>query len=706
MGLLTQLGLLLWKNFTLRKRQKVRLVVELLWPLFLFFILVWVRSTTQPIYQGECHYPNKAMPSAGVLPWLQGMMCNIDNPCVNHSTPGEAPGQVNNFNNSIIAGMLIELQSLLANRSIITKIQTLSDDVDQWVLILQTSNHKKGQPIPLRSILNDNEMFTTYLRENLSMPSMVANSLITSNIRLNEMIGISRQDDLRITLCNGTALDRYVEFSSASDKEAFQKVSCSLTAQQLRQTGEVFLQNLDTRKMLTNLPSALDLTPSETFGLVRKTTEDALPVLDEMNKLQNSMLLKAADMLDFRADTFGSLNILLCGKTPNSNSTKTTMNFPAFGAMRNDTENNVRSSNSSAFCKVLIDTLEGTPGLRIVWRTFRPLIQGKILYTPDTPATRLMVKEANSTFNALAMLKELLEAWEDFEPRGRNYFQNGPQVSALRAFLDNPVFAAALSHGLKGTRWTEELLANFLYNRPPEDRPAGMPPNDWRDVFNATSQILDLLKKFIGCLDLDKFEAVDSEGHLVARALELLENDTYWAGIVFEELDPAASHPPPYVKYKIRLDIDEGESTRKIKERGWSPGARDSVNNLRYIWGGFAYLQDMMDHGIIRLHTNKSQPLGVFAQQMPYPCYVDDVFLASIGTMLPMYLVLAFMYTVCMIIKGLVLEKELRLKEVQRAVGVQNGAIWFAWFTENFVLLMVPCAFISVMVKVSTENDD
>ncbi|CDQ74876.1 unnamed protein product [Oncorhynchus mykiss] len=403
MGLLTQLGLLLWKNFTLRKRQKVRLVVELLWPLFLFFILVWVRSTSQPIYQGECHYPNKAMPSAGVLPWLQGMMCNIDNPCVNHSTPGEAPGQVNNFNNSIIAGMLIELQSLLANRSILTKIQTLSDDVDQWVLILPTSNREKGQPIPLRSILNDNEMFTTYLRENLSLSSTVADGLITSNIRLNEMMGISRQDDLRITLCSGTALDRYVEFTSAFDKEAFQKVSCSLTAQQLRQTREVFLQNLDPRKMLTNLPSALDLAPSETFGLVRKTTEDAFTVIDEMNKLQNSMLFKAADRLDFRADAFGSLNILLCGKVSNSNSTKTTMNFPAFGAMRNDTENKARSSNSSAFCKVLIDTLEGTPGLRIVWRTFRPLIQGKILYTPDTPATRLMVTEVKQRRNSYCM---------------------------------------------------------------------------------------------------------------------------------------------------------------------------------------------------------------------------------------------------------------------------------------------------------------
>uniref|UniRef100_A0A4W5LI12 ABC transporter domain-containing protein n=1 Tax=Hucho hucho TaxID=62062 RepID=A0A4W5LI12_9TELE len=432
------------------------------------------------------HYPNKAMPSAGVLPWLQGMMCNIDNPCVNHSTPGEAPGQVNNFNNSM---------------------------------------YVEGQP-----------------------------------------------------------------FSS-------------------------HLPTVTISKFTVNDPS---------------------------------------------------------------------LNF---------------SFSPGAFCKVLIDTLEGTPGLRIVWKTFRPLIQGKILYTPDTPATRLMVKEANSTFNALAMLKELLEAWEDFEPRGWNYFQNGPQVSALRAFLDNPVFAAALNHGLKGTSWTEELLANFLYNRPPEDRPAGMPPNDWRDVFNSTSQILDLLKKFIGCLDLDKFEAADSEGHLVARALELLENDTYWAGIVFEDLDPAASHPPPYVKYKIRMDIDEGESTNKIKERGWSPGARDSFNNLRYIWGGFAYLQDMMDHGIIRAHTNKSQPLGVFAQQMPYPCYVDDVFLRSLARSLPLYLTLAWIYSVAMIVKGIVMEKEAHLKETVRMMGLRSSTYWLSWAVSSVLPLAVSAFLLTLILK-------
>ncbi|TMS02487.1 ATP-binding cassette sub-family A member 1, partial [Larimichthys crocea] len=266
--------------------------------------------------------------------------------------------------------------------------------------------------------------------------------------------------------------------------------------------------------------------------------------------------------------------------------------------------------------------------------------------------------------------------------------------------LANPVFAAVLNQRLKSTGWTAELLANFLYNGPPEDRPPGMPPRDWRNVYNTTTEILQLLSKFLGCLDLNKFEAAPTEGHLVTKALELLNNDTFWAGIVFENLQPNSSQLPPYVKYKIRMDIDDVERTRKVKERSWSPGARDNpFNDLRYIWGGFSYLQDMMDHGIIRLQTSKTQPLGIFAQQMPYPCFVDDSFIQSIGGILPMFLVLAFMYTVCMTIKGLVLEKELRLKEVLRAVGIQNGALWSATFIENIVLLTVPCGLISVMVK-------
>uniref|UniRef100_A0A8C8VJI1 ATP binding cassette subfamily A member 1 n=1 Tax=Pelusios castaneus TaxID=367368 RepID=A0A8C8VJI1_9SAUR len=98
----TQLGLLLWKNFTYRRRQTLQLLVEVAWPLFIFFILISVRLSYPPYEQQECHFPNKAMPSAGTLPWVQGIICNANNPCFRYPTPGESPGVVGNFNKSII----------------------------------------------------------------------------------------------------------------------------------------------------------------------------------------------------------------------------------------------------------------------------------------------------------------------------------------------------------------------------------------------------------------------------------------------------------------------------------------------------------------------------------------------------------------------------------------------------------------------------
>ncbi|CAL9694931.1 unnamed protein product [Knipowitschia caucasica] len=152
MGLWTQLTLLLWKNFTLRRRQKLRFLIELVWPIVLFVILVLVRSSNKAINKDQCHYPNKPMPSAGVLPWIQGMVCNLENPCLNSPTPGEAPGQVNNFNDSIIAGVLIQMQSLLVNKSILSKVKVLAGDLNQWNVLLTRAASNNSKIKQIRSI--------------------------------------------------------------------------------------------------------------------------------------------------------------------------------------------------------------------------------------------------------------------------------------------------------------------------------------------------------------------------------------------------------------------------------------------------------------------------------------------------------------------------------------------------------------------------
>ncbi|XP_036439062.1 phospholipid-transporting ATPase ABCA1-like isoform X2 [Colossoma macropomum] len=702
MGLLTQLRLLLWKNFTLRRRQKLRLVIELVWPLFLFFILVWVRSTNQPTYKGQCHYPNKPMPSAGVLPWLQGMVCNIQNPCVSQPTPGETPGQVNNFNNSILAKALIEVQSLLADSTLLSNLKLLSGDINQWSSILQSSNPVNGRSIPLRSVLKDNETFSEYLRSNLSVPTQTAQRLTSVRVRLNQLPALSAETNLRSTLCSSTSVDRYLEFNSTIQRQEFLNITCSLTPNQLLQTREVLVRNLDNRKLATALPLALNLNPAETALLLAKTSTHAAPVANQVSKLQSSTLLSAVNGLDFRSNPFGSLTLLMCGGDSGFNSTKSSntssSSNPGFRLPTQSTTAlslNSTHSNSSEFCQNLVDVLKGTPSLRLFWTTLRPLLQGRVLYTPDTPFTRRVIAQSNSTFDALSKVEVLADTWLENEDEIWNFFQNSTQINTLRTLLQNPLFVAALDQQLNGTQLSSALIASFLFNGDEKDRPVGVPSFDWRNMFNATSQAARLLKEVMGCFDLDKFEAVSSELLLVERAMKLLDEERFWAGIVFTDLDS-----PSLVRYKLRMDIEDTERTDKIKDRSWRPSARDNpYNDLRYVRGGFVYLQDMLDHGIIRTQTGVRQTLGVYTQQMPYPCYVDDAFVSSIATILPMFLVLAYMYTVCQTIKGLVLEKELRLKEVLRVVGVRNGPLWFSWFTENMVLLTIPCALISLMVK-------
>lgn len=80
--------------------------------------------------------------------------------------------------------------------------------------------------------------------------------------------------------------------------------------------------------------------------------------------------------------------------------------------------------------------------------------------------------------------------------------------------------------------------------------------------------------------------------------------------------------------------------------RYWDPGPRaDPFEDLRYIWGGFSYLQDVIEHGIIRALTGSKEKTGVYIQQMPYPCYVDDMYVFfSLNTAVKLHCTLPSFY--------------------------------------------------------------
>lgn len=59
--------------------------------------------------------------------------------------------------------------------------------------------------------------------------------------------------------------------------------------------------------------------------------------------------------------------------------------------------------------------------------------------------------------------------------------------------------------------------------------------------------------------------------------------------------------------------------------RVYKPGPRRTPGKeTKFLSYGFAYLQDMVEHAIIKLQTGSDKDVGVMVEQFPYPCYIRD----------------------------------------------------------------------------------
>uniref|UniRef100_A0A3B4GMZ5 P-type phospholipid transporter n=1 Tax=Pundamilia nyererei TaxID=303518 RepID=A0A3B4GMZ5_9CICH len=642
MGFFRQLFLLLWKNITYRRRNKIQLIIELLWPLFLFVILISVRHSHPPYKQSQCHFPNKALPSAGTLPWIQGIICNINNPCFHSQTPGETPGQVGNFNNSILSRLLVDVQAVLAysgNQSF-AGFQKLMESV-----------RKLGQrsgALPSTAACFSLLKFSLYLYFNHTGHDQF------------EVLQDLRPSDLHHFLSY---------FSLTYFRPSFLPLLCFL-----------FLLHFF---QISSLSSFADMSA-------------ALRVLSPENRTA------------MPRESFRAFSKIVCGHHELDGERIPSLNWYEDNDIKsflgkNGTEdvNVEHNNNTTPFCKNLIQALESNPLSRIVWRGIKPLFIGKLLYTPNTPAVQQVMKEVNKTFEDLQIIQELNEAWLEVGPQIKSYMETSVEVKMLQVRLSLTTRGKILVNlRLEDTPWTASRIARFLSTPSPDIPRRPGAPLTWLDIYNDINQTISTLAQVTECFSQNKLEGLETEGQLIERALELLEDRQFWAGVVFLLPNTSSSELPPHVTYKIRMDIDDVTRTSKLKDRFWDPGpAADPFSDMRYIWGGFVYVQDLVERAVSRVLTGIRQTTGIYVQQMPYPCYVDDVFLRVLNRSLPLFMTLAWIYSVAMIIKGVVYEKEARLKETMRIMGLGTGTLWFSWFISSIVPFLVSAALLIALLK-------
>ena len=67
---------------------------------------------------------------------------------------------------------------------------------------------------------------------------------------------------------------------------------------------------------------------------------------------------------------------------------------------------------------------------------------------------------------------------------------------------------------------------------------------------------------------------------------------------------------------------------------------------------------------------------------------------------MPLFMTLAWMFSVAIILKSVVYEKEARLKETMRIMGLNNGILWCSWFISSLVPLLISAGLLVLVLKV------
>ncbi|CAF0889943.1 unnamed protein product [Didymodactylos carnosus] len=370
--------------------------------------------------------------------------------------------------------------------------------------------------------------------------------------------------------------------------------------------------------------------------------------------------------------------LIVSSKAETSNSTNTTssdidwIDFASNLMYFNDTElceesfiygsgdiQQIQIINRTCRCVYMDQILNSISEIRFLIRLIRPLLYGKILYYPNNPQYNQIIKRMNAIFESLdefiILMKNIQKAIY-------------PSLTVLNRICSRlPLFGNINCSQIQSYQYMAAIFTVF--------------------------------QEFLSCTERNRFQPVESSADLVTKALNLSFTYSFLAGIEFLN-DIVDDELPKHIKYKIRMPLDSVDSTFRQQNRYFSFKPRtDAPLSTKYFSFGFIYLMNSLERAFISIQTNTSLGYGVKTQQYPYPCYVNDKFINAVSRMLPLFMVLGWIFTVSMNVKDIVHEKEKRLKEIMKIMGLYDTVHWFSWFIWCSFIMMITAIFLVLIIK-------
>uniref|UniRef100_A0A7N8X2T3 ATP-binding cassette sub-family A member 2 n=1 Tax=Mastacembelus armatus TaxID=205130 RepID=A0A7N8X2T3_9TELE len=315
----------------------------------------------------------------------------------------------------------------------------------------------------------------------------------------------------------------------------------------------------------------------------------------------------------------------------------------------------------------------------------------KILYSPIGSQVDKVIQKANETFAFIGNVTHYTRVWLNISSQLRTFLEEGRLHSHL---LWLQQFSSELQQHpelLNGT--DSELLQNLM-----EGNYSLLNTSTLLEQLDTIDNAACGWTHFMSKVSVDVFKGFPDEDSIVNYTLNQAyqDNVSVFASVIFQTNKDGSL--PPHVLYKIRQNSSFTEKTNEIRRAYWRPGP--NTGGKFYFLYGFVWIQDMIERAIINTFVGHDvvEP-GNYVQMFPYPCYTRDDFLFVIEHMMPLCMVISWVYSVAMMIQHIVAEKEHRLKEVMKMMGLNNAVHWVAWFITGFVQLSISVTALTAILK-------
>ncbi|XP_056610473.1 glucosylceramide transporter ABCA12 [Triplophysa dalaica] len=351
--------------------------------------------------------------------------------------------------------------------------------------------------------------------------------------------------------------------------------------------------------------------------------------------------------------------------------------------------------DASPFCMNLYLDMVNTTGGAVAWAFLKPMLLGQVLYSPDTPLTREIIKKSNSTLNQFGDLKLYSAEWL----KSSSYVMQSANVLAktlpiLQNSLRNPFVQNFIQTqtGIDVTQMSA-TLSQF------SNMTVLLDQN--KLIMDQITTLSNLMMNLSSCVNFDRYKGFNSSDELDIRAEKLAQNRELYASVIFKlPKEKSNSSLPPEIDYTIRMNIENSMRTDRARNPFWVKDAFISAMNTQRYSRGFVYLQESIERAIIEMQTGKAiDGPAVQIQAFPYPCYYKDEYLNSIAFVFPMALMISWVLFIANFVKKLVHERELRLHEYMKMMGVNPISHFFAWFIESAGFLVVTITILTIILK-------